>query len=269
MVYWKIDNHTIRCLINKEEISKMGFDLNAISKDADVMTEFLEAIVSDSHNYIDWNTENGVQIYIAKALPADQFLFTISCSFPDDMINQDLGQIRRMITALNAKIPLDRLEEIERMTGEEKEIAFTSLSRDLRDVCMGDVDDIPDTTRQKEKTIAWEEMRHGKPDQDIPDIDMPSQKITFAGMAELMEFCSVLDISYAYPSSLYRLRDEYILLVDFDDTDDRVDIIKFLILAEEYGGLCESSHLSRYYIMEHGEMMIAENAVQVLIAMSR
>ena len=112
MVYWKLDNHTIRCLINKEEIKKMGFDLNDISKDADVMTEFLEAIVSDSHNYIDWNTENGVQIYIAKALPADQFLFTISCSFPDDMIDQDLRQIRRMINALNDKIPLDRLDEI-------------------------------------------------------------------------------------------------------------------------------------------------------------
>lgn len=269
MMYWKIDNHTIRCLINKEEISKMGFDLNDISKDADVMTEFLEAIVSDSHNYIDWNTENGVQIYIAKALPADQFLFTISCSFPDDMINQDLGQIRRMITALNAKIPLDRLEEIEKMTGEEKELAFTSLSKDLRDVCMGDVETAPDMAQRKKDSDSGEDIRYGKATQDSPDIDMPSQKITFASMAELMDFCSVLNRSYDYPSSLYRLKEEYILLVDFDETDDKTEIIKFLILAEEYGGLCESSRLSRYYVQEHGELLIAEDAVRVLITMSR
>lgn len=269
MVYWKIDDHTIRCLINKEEISKMGFDLNGISQDADVMTEFLEAIVSDSHNYIDWNTENGVQIYIAKALPADQFLFTISCSFPDDIINQDLGQIRRMITALNEKIPLDRLDEIERMTGEDKEIAFTSLSKNLRDVCMGDVEITSDSAPEKQKTMSREETGYGKAGYNHSEIDMPSQKITFESMAQLLDFCSILDRGYDYSSSLHRLKDEYVLLVDFEDTDDKVDIIRFLILAEEYGGLCESSHLSRYYIMEHGELLIAENAVQVLIAMSR
>ncbi len=265
MVYWKLDNHTIRCLINKEEIKKMGFDLNAISNDADVMSEFLEAIVNDSHNYIDWNTENGVQIYIAKALPADQFLFTISCSFPDDMIDQDLRQIRRMITALNARIPLDRLEEIEKLSGEEKEKAFASLSKDLREVCMGDVEITSDKVLRKMSDESGEDIRVEKPG----DIQMPSQKITFGSMAEIMSFCSLLDIDYTYPSSLYRFRDEYILLVDFDDTEDKTDIVKFLITAEEYGAICESSRLSRYYLLEHGELLIEENAIQVLMVMAR
>ncbi len=264
MVYWKLDNHTIRCLINKEEIKKMGFDLNAISKDADVMTEFLEAIVNDSHNYIDWNTENGVQIYIAKALPADQFLFTISCSFPDDMIDKDLRQIRRMITALNAKIPLDRIEEIEKLSGEKKERAFASLSKDLREVCMGDVEIASDEALRQMNGESGEDSRI----EESEDIQLPSQKITFGSMTEIMNFCSLLDAGYAYPSSLYRLNDEYILLVDFDDADDKTDIVRFLITAEEYGAKCESSQLSRYYLLEHGELLIEENAIQVLITMA-
>ncbi len=265
MVYWKLDNHTIRCLINKEEIKKMGFDLNDISKDADVMTEFLEAIVSDSHNYIDWNTENGVQIYIAKALPADQFLFTISCSFPDDMIDQDLRQIRRMINALNDKIPLDRLDEIEKLSGEEKERAFASLSRDLREVCTGDIE-IPSEKALREMGFESGEDRQVE---KAEDIQMPPQKVTFGSMAEIMSFCSLLDTCYTYPSSLYRLRDEYILLVDFDDMDDKVDIIRFLITAEEYGAICEATQLSRYYLLEHGELLIEGNAIEVLITMAR
>ncbi|MBR5047625.1 MAG: adaptor protein MecA [Eubacterium sp.] len=273
MVYWKLDNQTIRCLINKEEISKMGFDLNAISTDAGIMTEFLEAIVSDSRNYIDWNTDNGVQNYIAKALPADQYLFTISCTYPEDMINQDLRQIRRMINALNAKIPIRRIDAVEKMSGEEKELAFAALAQDLKDVCNGKIDmscetypewsgeDGPGNNSDSGPADGKEETGDG--------MIMPPQKITFHSMEELMEFCSVLDTGYSYPSSLLRLKDDYILLVEFDQLDDQTDIIRFLISAEEYGARCESSALSRYYVLEHGELLIPQDALRVLISMAR
>ena len=32
MFFWKIDDETIRCLINKEEIGQMGFDLKIMSR---------------------------------------------------------------------------------------------------------------------------------------------------------------------------------------------------------------------------------------------
>ena len=87
--FWKIDDETIRCLINKEEIGQMGFDLNELSSDNDLMEEFLNAIIASSKNYINWNTDNGVQNYIARALPSEQFLITISCTFQDVAIDRD------------------------------------------------------------------------------------------------------------------------------------------------------------------------------------
>ena len=33
MFFWKIDDETIRCLINKEEIGQMGFDLKELGED--------------------------------------------------------------------------------------------------------------------------------------------------------------------------------------------------------------------------------------------
>ena len=70
MFFWKIDDETIRCLINKEEIGQMGFDLKELGEDNEQMEEFLNAVIADSKNYIEWNTENGVQNYIARALPS-------------------------------------------------------------------------------------------------------------------------------------------------------------------------------------------------------
>ena len=93
MFFWKIDDETIRCLINKEEIGQMGFDLKELGEDNEQMEEFLNAVIADSKNYIEWNTENGVQNYIARALPSEQFLITISCTFQDVAIDRDLDQI--------------------------------------------------------------------------------------------------------------------------------------------------------------------------------
>ena len=75
MYFWKIDDQTIRCLINREEIDQMGFDINTIGNDSVGMTEFLNAIVRNSKNYISWDSGNGIQNYVARALPSDQFLF--------------------------------------------------------------------------------------------------------------------------------------------------------------------------------------------------
>ena len=120
MFFWKIDDETIRCLINKEEIGQMGFDLKELGEDNEQMEEFLNAVIADSKNYIEWNTENGVQNYIARALPSEQFLITISCTFQDVAIDRDLDQIKKMTTALRERISDDRIDSIYSMTGEEK-----------------------------------------------------------------------------------------------------------------------------------------------------
>ena len=83
MLFWKIDDETIRCLINRDEIGEMGFDMDSLSDDVVLMDEFLNAIVKHSKDYLNWNTDNGIQNYFTRALPADQFLITISCTFTD------------------------------------------------------------------------------------------------------------------------------------------------------------------------------------------
>ena len=47
MFFWKIDDETIRCLINKEEIGQMGFDLKELGEDNEQMEEFLNAVIAD------------------------------------------------------------------------------------------------------------------------------------------------------------------------------------------------------------------------------
>ena len=138
MYFWKIDEESIYCLINANEIRDMGYDIKELSGSHDLMGKFLEEIVRNSFQYIKWNADNGIQTYIARALPAGQFLLTISCTFIDVAIDRDLDQIRAMTEAINQKITRERIDAIYGMEGEEKEKAFESLARDLHAICSGE-----------------------------------------------------------------------------------------------------------------------------------
>ena len=209
MFFWKIDDETIRCLINKEEIGQMGFDLKELGEDNEQMEEFLNAVIADSKNYIEWNTENGVQNYIARALPSEQFLITISCTFQDVAIDRDLDQIKKMTTALRERISDDRIDSIYSMTGEEKEREFESLARDLHDVCMGNTSESEKDTEEAAKNVqntssevSYQQSAPTKPSgsamtdkekkQQAVRPHIPAQKLIFDNFHNLMDFCSLL-----------------------------------------------------------------------------
>ena len=249
MFFWKIDDETIRCLINKEEIGQMGFDLNELSSDNDLMEEFLNAIIANSKNYINWNTDNGVQNYIARALPSEQFLITISCTFQDVAIDRDLDQIKKMTTALRERISDDRIDSIYSMSGEEKEREFEALAKDLHDVCMGNTTEKEEQEEKGAEKTAAENVSSEMPKDSAKD--MVSSKAAEQG-----------------GSSLYKDAEEYILLVEFPIEMDNSKIITFMITAEEYGAECSNQRLEGYYLSEHAKLLIKDKAVETLYRMN-
>ena len=253
MIFWKIDEETIRCLINKDEISNMGYDLKVISEDTDQMEEFLEAIVQSSRDYIEWHPENGIQNYMARALPADQYLITISCTFQDEIIDRNLEQIRQMTENLKERIPEQRLDEIAAMSGEEKEQAFADLSRDLYAVCNGDAEQKTETHTEQVTSVPSSEKD-----------SLPDRKLIFESLDNLITFAGMLKKEYFYTSTLYKSEEKYVLIVQFDKCRKDSDAVSFILTAEEYGGQCSPVHFDRAYMLEHGTELIKDNALEVL-----
>ena len=286
MIFWKLDDETIRCLINKAEIGQMGFDLKELSTDNERMEEFLEAVVADSKNYIEWNTENGVQNYVARSLPSEQFLLTISCTFQDVAIDRDLDQIKKMTTALKERISDNRIDTIYSLTGEEKEREFEALAKDLHDVCTGNINEKETDKGQKntseesissELSSVSEKVSEAVPfntsdkkqeGQQTVRPHIPAQKLVFRNFHNLLDFCSLLNKDYFIPSRLYKEEEKYILLVDFPIEMDNSQIITFMITAEEYGAECSNQKLDGYYLSEHAKLLIQDKAVETLYRMS-
>lgn len=286
MFFWKIDDETIRCLINKEEIGQMGFDLKELSEDNEQMEDFLNAVIANSKNYINWNTDNGIQNYIARALPSEQFLITISCTFQDVAIDRDLDQIKKMTTALRERISDDRIDSIYSMSGEEKEKEFEALARDLHDVCMGNTGEgeknaekAAQDTQDASSEVSFQQQtaptKTTNPDmsgeeekQRTVRPHIPAQKLIFGNFHNLLDFCSLLNKNYFIPSSLYKDEKKYILLVEFPLEMDNSQIITFMITAEEYGAECSNQRLEGYYLSEHAKLLIKDKAVETLFCMN-
>ena len=291
MLFWKIDDETIRCLINREEIGQMGYDLDTLSEDHMLMDEFLDAIVTHSKNYLNWNTENGIQTYAASPLPSDQFLITISCTYADEMIDKDLDQIRKMTNAMASKITEERIDKIYSLTGEEKEEAFRELARDLHQVCSGESDDNTDGEREEVEILSAEpvNLRHEippAPEDEPPEnpvkknrgirekkskghktMIFPPKKMSFSHFSSLVQFVSILNQSLYFPSSLYKDGDNYILLVSFPEGTSGAQATSFVLTAEEYGAKCSNMSYDPSYYNEHGKLLIKEDGIRLLSTM--
>ena len=72
MFFWKIDEETIRCLIHKQEIHSMGFDLDALTQDHAQMEAFLNAIG-------EWYTKLHRQVPAGRPIISDDQLHFSGC----------------------------------------------------------------------------------------------------------------------------------------------------------------------------------------------
>ena len=85
---------------------------------------------------------------------------------------------------------------------------------------------------------------------------------SFASMDDSIDLCSRLVSLYGGESSMYKYNEKYFLVFDnnagFDDRHD------FEAILSEYGQKHISGVVNKYHLIEHGETIIAESAVQVL-----
>ncbi len=248
MYFWKIDEETIRCLVNEQEIDSMGYDIDELNKDDNAMEDFLNKIIDESLQYVDWNPEHGLQNYAARVLPADQLLVTISCTYPDELIDKDLEQIERISKALKRKVTQERIDEIYRLSGDEKQRAFDELAKDLHAIYGGQIDEEEKTESPSNKKYFY----------------MIDQIIVFSSLEDVSRFCHMVPRSDILPATLYKVKESYELLVRMSACSTEKKAESFLSLARECGGMVRKAGLREAYLKEHGKVVIRGNAIEKL-----
>lgn len=241
MIFIKIDEHTIRCIMKQEELSKMGYDLESLLKEQDP-----EKIQSFLHEIMEKAKAAGVELteeYRAVqsvVLPGQYLALNFSNINPSDQIDNLIANFLEVADAVE-DAGRDNLEKILEKEGEEKVSAFNEFMERLKEFHSS-------SQEERQRRAAPEE----RPENYI---------LKFPDMNTVEKFCKAA--AFNIPGRLYKDKKNYCMLLE--GTPDNLDNLNLLLLqACEFADTVEPDRFYSQCLEEHGDIIIRENPIEVL-----
>lgn len=268
MKFQKVNDNVIRCIISQEEMNEKGVKIDDLMDNRSKAEEFLRDILKEAHEELDFQTSGealNVQLSIMK--DGDVLL----------MISDDQSAVVRTM--------LDQLKERLKDFQKEMKEKNVSLGPDPNHPERGyiDEDGVPHIQIPKEDSVNPSAEQKKEPIklpiggkefdlysatksvlEDAKDGDV----LQFSVWAELksldncMRLAKALLLQGDVMSKLYKLDDTYYLLVDMLQT--KMEIAHNVFALAEYSDNMYMDGSSAYGVMEHGDVLIENNAITVL-----
>lgn len=251
MTFSRINEHTLRCEIHENEISQMGYNLQELLQNQDLVTNFLKDIMEKA-NEAGYSMTDNYKAIQSTFLPDHQIVLNIMDINMEEPMNEMIMNYLNVYDTVNL-IGKERLEEMLNLTGDEKIQAFSECMAEIhrRNEASADTKD-PDIT-QKETA----------PEPDLQDEKMPKKKylLWFRSLGDTEQFCK--GASVLVPGRLYKDRTRYCMLIDLSDMEQEAAKF-FLLTAKEFTSDIRADHNHVAYLDEHAEIIIKENPMDVL-----
>ncbi|MGN0352617.1 MAG: adaptor protein MecA [Roseburia sp.] len=203
---------------------------------------------------------------------------TVRCTLSEDEIH-DMGfEIDEIIS--DTSKTQEFMQEVLEVVEETENIRFEKLSPMVQAELLpnhqlavtfgaegeAEIRSIVDTIRQMMNGVASGKSEESKKQKEIVEEEAEGRKVCslcFSTMNEVIQF-SKSSMGLKLPmSALYRLKEEYELILDFTDfTDD--EIKSYAFVTGEYGKHYEFGEARVAYIMEHGNRILDKEAIEVL-----
>jgi adapter protein MecA 1/2 len=123
----------------------------------------------------------------------------------------------------------------------------------LKDIVNGLINSIP---QQK-----WEEIQEAKRTQEESVRVLIT--LVFSEMDILLRFVKQISVEQLPPSALYKLKNEYMMLMDLSQQSEE-DVKRLSALTDEYATDIQVGAERMSYIEEHGELILPEAAIETL-----
>ena len=248
MRFKRIDNNSIRCIISQEEMDAHGIAIDDLMDDRHKAETFLRYILQQAHDVLNFEMTGNVLNVQLSVMPGGDVALMITDndhSALRNILNQFRDSLRLMKEAMEEK--QSGLAELKNIVGRELEERRTGKTESARIVEQG----LPDKSRFGREgaeapfdSIVWAE---------IPTLE---QTITMAKTMEILQ---------DRPSSLYKYHDIYYLRIDMKSTRKGAASLAFSV--SEYANSVYAENSSAYDVIEHGTLIIAEDALSTLAAL--
>ena len=225
MKFKKVGNNSIRCLITPDDMWNYGIEMDDLMDDREKANGFLREILAKAYDEVGYVTSGQALSIQMAVLPDGNIDLMISDS--SDM------KLSQMISMLK--------EKFQNLGNQQSQTAPFANQQSA------------DMSRSEQSKAIKNYIK--------ARIDVPLWG-AFESLDSAIEFASKLSVHEQMPSCLIRYKDKYFLRLECRDMEDHIaDIV--LTLAE-YASEMFTEEQGVMSILEHGELVIADEAVEKL-----
>ena len=265
MVFARVNEHTIRCALNENEVIQMGYDIKELFQNQEQANKFMKEIIARASE-AGYPITDEYQEIQSMFLPNHQIILNITEVKPESQIDQFLQNFLNISDVVET-IGRERLEQIMDMTGEEKTQAFEQCMEDMKKIGEAsmeegetslDFEDMMSPSIQEKSEKTKEELQDSSQDQED---DLKKLILWFQTLEEAERFSQ--DSPLVVPAILYKVHQKYCMVVNVEGIDAN-QVTGFVFQALEYTTKVEEDKNFSACLQEHAEIIVKEDAIQIL-----
>lgn len=245
MMFMKVNDHTVKCMIAEQEIVEMGFQIEELCKDQERASDFMKLII-EKGNQAGYEISENVTAVQATFLPNHQIVLCFTDDATEGIVDKTIENLLRAF-GLVSSVGKEKLENISKLSGQEKKDAF--------DACMEEAASTGEISRLEEEEPDTEQK------DGVEKVLQPMRYLLeFSSMDMAEQFCKAAP---AVPGKLIKNDKKYFLVADLTEEEDKTKK-SFLLLSSEYTLNPVKVHYQTDYLEEHGDVLIKNHAFEVL-----
>ncbi len=252
MVFKKLDEYTVQCILSEDEIREEGLELDDFFENRSKVREFLEKLVARASEEVGYHLHgNAIAMQISPASEG-QLSITFSEKTEEGLMKM-IEQVRELLAEQGEDVIADVLKSLPINSGGEQ-----ALNR-LMERVFAETDQTK--TKQKQKASKAKKSQDEK-GEDAQEKKTDLAIFSFYDWNDLEGYCMILPTSPMVKSWLYKeeSKHRYYLVLEPSKISLK-DFQKLCVQGVEYGEY-ESDHTGkRAFLKEHCKAMIKKRAV--------
>jgi len=234
MKFIRLNKGTVRCILTEEDMEEYGIGIDDFIEQSDQASDFIHELLERAGAEVGDISKSGMVTLGIMQMPGGKVSITITDAGMEDIVEGGLAE--RLETLFKKMSKVDQLRQVISEMGAARENA-----------------------EEEEKT----------PEKLITDsiAGLDGEKITtvlhFDALDDITEYAK--SISYGRPvkSDLYKVDDGYVLVVH-KASMSTVSYAKICFMAIDFGAKIKNLPAIEAYLMEHGNLLVARKAIQVM-----
>lgn len=261
MEFKRIDNETVRCIIDEEDMKEYNIAMCDFMKDRGKVQDFLHKIVEIAAQEVGYNPKHGM--LAMQVVPLSQSRLAITFSEKETLsIEEFLQQVKESLGENKDIGPEEMIQQFDGMSHEEKARAFDKF---IKNAIEDAVDEQVEAEYQKQNTVLTDGDKKTRTSVLCSDKAQYIQIYSFPSIDEAALFCQVIPDTWNIKSEFYkdtRTKTFYLVLQKGRVSD--VNFKKIYEIAPDFTRLDSKSQVRYAFIQEHFECIIQSKAIKVL-----